>query len=536
MEKKPARNPSAFSKLGQIYVWLTILVVVVIASLVYYFYQLKPGSPQKELLPSPAATEKSLVRIGWVEVVGVFPATAPEAFSIAFNANIFEGLTVFRNGKVAPGLAISWSNPDKNTWRFKLRNGVTFHNGNKFVAEDVKYSIEQALASAKQPPEKQWPNVYQVANIESVIVLDPSTVEIKTKEPDPVLLPKLASVFIISKKQAEKEGFDKLVGTGPYKLKSFEKGSYTLEANQNYWGGMPKVKTAVYKPVPFDKMTEALLNGELDIASLISSADNKKLQQRGFSVKAFDLPVVFQLSFDLANNKTPYVDTPKNPFKDKKVRQVLLYGINIDEFIKNAVPDSEPASQFVTSGIFGFDPKITRPAYDLEKAKELLAEAGYPNGFSVTVDVPLTYQTDKEIVRQLNRLGIKAKARVLHEDEFMRRVTSGDFSLIANAWAAETLDLGDLLDGTLHTKTQIKGQANTAGYSNPEVDNLIDEASKTFDSKKRLDLLQKATKTALDDVVQIPLYMGKNFAAVRRGFDWTPHNFGLVYAYEIAGR
>jgi peptide/nickel transport system substrate-binding protein len=536
MEPASVQNSFLLKKIKSIYVGFVILVFILVGALLIY-YKLNAGPTEEETTAPPTGTEKALVKVGIpVEVTGIFPATAPEAFNMAFNANIFEGLTVFRQGKIVPGLATSWSSPDKNTWRFKLRSGVIFQNGNKLVAEDVKYSIEQAQASMALSQEKQWPTVPLVSNIASVTVVDQKTVEIKTTEPDPVLLSKLAWIFILSKGQAEKEGFDKLVGTGPYKLKAFEQGTYTLEANQNYWGGKPKVKEAVYKYVLPNEAAKALSDGSLDLTVLISSADNKGLEQKGFSIKSFDLPVVFQLTFDVARDKTPYVDASTNPFKDKRVRQAFLYGINIDEFIKNAVPDGKPASQLVTSGIFGYDQTIKRPAYDLEKAKKLLAEAGFQNGFNLTVDVGITYQTDQEIVRQLERLGIKAKANVLQEDQFSTKIGSGDFSLIANAWAADSLDIGDLLDGVMHTKTQTKGQGNAGGYSNPEVDKLIDDASKTFDPKKRLGLLQNATKAALEDVAIMPLYSTKNFSAVSSDFSWAPHNFGLIYAYEIVGR
>jgi ABC-type oligopeptide transport system substrate-binding subunit len=118
----------------------------------------------------------------------------------------------------------------------------------------------------------------------------------------------------------------------------------------------------------------------------------------------------------------------------------------------------------------------------------------------------------------------------------MDKIGTFDFTIIASAWTADTLDAGDVLDTVFHTKTQTKGQANVGGYSNPELDKLSDEASKTFDPKKRLVLLQKAFKVALDDLPILPLYSTENFATIRSGFAWTPHDFGLIYAYEITGR
>jgi len=524
VEPEPVQNSFLLKRIKAIYAWFVILVFIIVASLLVY-YKLNAAPTEPETPPLPAGTEKPLVKIGMpVEAFGIFPENYTESRSIAFNANIFEGLTIIRNGKVVTGLAVSWSNPDKYTWRFKLRGSVTFHNGNKFSAEDVKYSIEQAQAN-------DWPLPY-LSSVDKVVITDDATVELKTKEPDPVLLPKLATVFIISKQQAEKDGFKNLAGTGPYKLLKFEEKTYSLEANPNYWGGKPKIKQVIYKIISPEETAEALLSGGVDIANLTSSADNQKLSGQGFSVKSYNLPVVFFLTFDFTRDKTAYVDEPKNPFKDKGVRQALLYGINIDEFIKNAVTDGQPASQLVTSEIFGFDPKIKRPAYDLTKAKKLLTDSGYPNGFSLTVDVPASYQTDKEIVRQLERLGLKVDARILQTEEDYARTDSGDYSLMAAAWAAETLDTGEILNDLLHTK----GPFNIGGYSNAELDKLTDEASVTFDSKKRLALLQKATKVAVEDLAWLPLYTTKSFAAVRSGFNWTPHNFGLIYAYEIVGQ
>lgn len=528
MEDKAVQNSFSSSKVRPFYIFAVIFALAAAGGLLYYQTSLAPSKTTPT--SKPKAIEKPLAKIGIpTPILGIYPNTQPEAFTIAFNANIFEGLTVWRDGKVAPGLAISWSTPDKNTWQLKLRTGVMFHNGNKFTAEDVKYSIEQAQAN-------KWPIVGQVANIESVTLVDANTVEIRTVEPDPILLPKLTFAFVISKAQAENEGTDSLVGTGPYKISKFEKEEYSLEANPNYWGGQPLVKKVIYKLIPPDKTAQALLEGQIDIASLSSSADNTKLEQKGFKIKGYNLPVVFHLTFDFKRDKTPYVDAAKNPFKNKKVRQALLYGINIDELIKNAVLDGVPATQFVTSEIFGFNQDIKRPEYNLDKAKELLDSAGYPNGFSVTIDVPAPFQTDKELVRQLKRLGLKVEARVLQSEKDLAKVSSGDYSLLASAWQAETLDFGDVLVGVLHTQTKAKGQANVGGYSNQELDKLADDASSTFDPKSRLALLKKAAEVAMEDVAWVPLYSTKNFAAVKPGFDWTPHNFGLVYAYEVTGR
>ena len=349
-----------------IVILIVVLLIVVLAGA--GFFLLKNKGAEDTGPKVVTGLEVDSVTIGLVgPVTGVFPESAPEFHDVVFNNHIFEGLGRIENGQVRPALATSWSNPDNTTWRFTLRKGVKFHNGDSLTASDVKFSIDTAIA-------KEWPNDFNLSTVKSVEVVDDSTVDVKTIGSDPVLLNRLVFAFVVSEKQYKARGENPAVGTGPYQYKSLDKEGAILEANEGHYAGTPKVNKVVYKFFPADTkdsvLVEALKKSEVD---LISTDDQSLTKDLGgtLQVKSLEEPFVSLLVLDTTREKSPGVSVTPNPLSNKLVRQAINKAINVSNVAKEASLSAVPSSQYVTEAIFGYNPNITRPAPNIEEAKDL---------------------------------------------------------------------------------------------------------------------------------------------------------------------
>lgn len=514
MDQLPNQKTSFFRK-EAVFLIIVFIAAILLGILVLLRLNLKPealrGADYTNGLP------KEEVSIGvTAEISGLYPTFEFEQESVQANSNIYEGLTISRNGRVVPGLAQSWTNPDTLTWRIKLRDGVKFHSGDSLKASDVKYSIEEAKKN------ETWVSNFVAVRVDSVKVLDEKTVELKTKNPDPTLLHWMVLLFIISEDQVKQDGLEKAVGTGPYKLVSFNKKAVVLQANANYWAGAPKVKKLTYKQFDDDEaLTAALENGQINMAMLTSKNSNKRLKEKGFQV----------ISSRLSDINYIGVNTTKKPFVDVNVRKAVWLALNIPSLLENSNIAGEALSQFATPELIGYNPALPKPKQDLQEAKELLTEAGFPQGFSLTLDVPFPRKdVAEEIKKQLAQVGIKVKLNVMTDQEaFFTKVASGDFSAYTLGYAPDTLDSTDLLQTLLGTN-------NLQGYSNPDLDKLLDEAAKTFNPKERAEIMGTAHKKAVEDLPIIPLYTRVGFFVISDDIAFNPVPFGFIFGFEISGR
>jgi len=282
--------------------------------------------------------------------------------------------------KIVPHLVTSWKTIDDLTWEFKLRRDVKFHNGYPFTAKDVKFTIDRVLN-----PDQKSPQRPQHAAIKAVEIIDDYTFRIQTHKPYPILLERLTNLQMISEKYTREKGDTYValnpVGTGPYKFVSWKKGQeLALEANENYWKGTPSVKTLVWRTIPETTTQIAeLLAGGVDFIESVPPDQIDLINKSGVT-RIVEVPIlrVAFIWLDGMGRSGP------NPFQDKKVRQAINYAANIDGYIKHIMKGRAVRIATVASPLaFGYDPSITPYPYDPEKAKKLLAEAGYPNGFEV---------------------------------------------------------------------------------------------------------------------------------------------------------
>ena len=346
------------------------------------------------------------------------PHMHAENFTFAVVHNVFDHLVrrFVKSGQLVhePGLATSWTNVNPTTWEFKLRSGVKFHNGEDFNAEAVKFSIERVL-NPDQKARWRW----AFADIERVEVVDPLTVRIVTKVPFPTLITNLAFCMpIVPPKYVREKGDSQVatnpVGTGPFKFVRWRKDdALVLEANESYWRGSPKIKTLIFRPIP-DESTRvaALSTGEVDIARGVPPSLVKQI---------VDNPRTRVAKVPSALNIHVILDTLKEgPLRDKRVRQAINYGVDKEGIIKSILEGNGGAvGGPLTPVMFGFAVDVKPYPYDPERAKRLLAEAGFPQGISLTLNSPNgRYLKDKEvneaIAGQLSKIGVRTQVAV-HE-------------------------------------------------------------------------------------------------------------------------
>lgn len=445
------------------------------------------------------------------------------------------------NNQILPGLAAEWTNLDENTWQFKLRPDVKFNNGDPLTAEDVAFSIERA----RHVPGSVAPFTSYVRTVESVEVKDDQTFVITTNTPNPNLPLNLASVHIVSKKAVEgasTEDFNSgkaLVGTGPFKLVSFTPGAgFIAEENPNYWGEKPTWSKVDYRyTANASARTAALLSGGVDVIDKVSVSDLPTLEKDPkVSVFAYNglRLLTLQPSFNPEPNEfiTDNAGQPlaENPLLDVRVRQALSLAINreaiADRILQGAVT---VANQLMPEGSIGYNADIETIPFDVNKAKELLAEAGYPEGFNLTVHVPtdrypLAAETVQAVAQFWSRIGVTTQVEVVPWAVYSGTANKNEYAMSVIAWGNGTGEASYGMVSILATNNpeQGTGASNWGRYSSEKHDELLSQITSEFDDAKREELMREAAVVVTDEVGIIPLFHYKNIWAAKKGLVVKP--------------
>jgi peptide/nickel transport system substrate-binding protein len=452
--------------------------------------------------------------------------------------NVYDTL-LFRDRdlKIIPWLAESWKLVNPTTWEFKLRRDVKFHNGEEFDAEAVKFSLDRL-----RDPEMKNRQAGNFRLVSSVEIVDKHTVRIVTSKPFPTLENQLALRGAIMAPRHFK-GKDKAfadrhpVGTGAYKFVRWTKDEQIeLEANESWWGGAPKIKTLVFRPIPEHAVRVAALQaGEVDIAvnvppHLVTIIEKhpKLYVSKAPSVRTIFIPIYTQ-QFDASNKPTGPVE---GPTKDKRVRQAIIAAVNPDEIIKTvlegqAIRTATP----LTTKHFGFDRTIAPVKTDPERAKKLLAEAGFPSGIELILNSPDgRYLKDKEVSEavggQLTKAGLRTRVRTFEWTTYLNTMVyvhkAAPMYLIG--WGNTTWDA----DGTLGPLWR---SGNPLGnHLNTDFDGMLDEAQTAVDPKRRIELYARAQRLMLDDGAVLPLYQQMDLYGVSKRV-----NFQALSSEQIVG-
>lgn len=412
----------------------------------------------------------------------------------------------------SPELAESWS-VKGNEWTFKLRKNVSFHDGTPLTAKDVVYSYERIMkdkASALQAP--------NLTDIKEVKAADDHTVVIVTHRPKVALLGLLYNRVILSQKAAEKFG-DKMdeqaIGTGPYRYVSWQRGvNFTMRRNDKYWDKAPAIREIVWRPIKEDAARVAAIeSGQADIINQVPIHDVERLKRN----PRVRLEMVRGL-----RNLYIGLNPGHKPFDNKLVRQAFNYAVDQEAIIKHVHEDQVYGLKgLLGPQCLGYDADLKNYPYDPQKAKQLLAEAGHPEGVSVDFYTHSgRYQKDREtaqaIVSQMAKAGIKCNIKnpeyAIYETEFN-----------AGKYGMYMFGRGSITDPeAFYIRYFRSGRGKRLLYKNAEFDKLFDEQSETFDAAKREELLRQMGRILHDDCPVIPLYNTADVYAVRKDLVWKP--------------
>src|SRR5665213_11522 len=463
------------------------------------------------------------------------------------------GFLVERDDKLhlVPGLATEWKAIDPTTWEFKLRKGVKFHDGSDFTAADVVASIER-VPTVPRSPSSFTAYTKQIKKME---VVDPYTIRFHTATPYPLMPSDMTQVAIINKafRNASTEDFNSgkaAIGTGPYKLVSYVKGDrIELQRFDGYWGGKTPWEHVTMKLITQDAArVAALLSGDVQVIEAVPPTDVPRLKSdKRISMYRTVADRMIYLHLDSNRDVSPGITDKagnpmtKNPLKDPRVRKAMSKAINRQAIVSQVMEgEAVPAGQLVPDFLFGASKTLQVEKYDPAGAKKLLADAGYPDGFGITIASPNNrYVNDAKIAQavaqMLTRVGIATKVDAMPSGPYFSKASDLDFSLMLVGWSTGTGEASSSLKALIMTFDKDKGygNANRGRYSNPKVDLLTEEALQTVDDAKREAFLQRATELAIADTAIIPLHFQVALWATRDGIRYAPRTDENTLAWKF---
>jgi peptide/nickel transport system substrate-binding protein len=504
----------------------------------------------------PSASARTLTM-----AVAAEPSSMDPLFSRTQNnqqvENIFEHLIARdENLQIQPSLAVAWRVVDPTTWEFKLRPNVRFHDGTPFTARDVVYSVKRASSVPNSPA----PFSGAVANIASIDVLDPLTLRIHTKTPAPGFLEQIGMLFIVSQHAAEGHQSNQYVspsvavGTGPYKLERWVPGDYLeLVRNDDYWGPKPPFDTVTIRFVANDAARmSALLSGSVDLIDNVPPVNVPRLK-RDPAVTLYSGPSarLIYLALDTSRQQSPFVTGPdgeplrSNPLRDLRVRQAISKMIDrsaITHYLLNGA--GVPAGQIVPQGMGGYSPALPADTYDLAGAKTLLAQAGYPKGFTLTIHSSNDrFSSDGDVAQAVGQMLARGGIRIANVVTQPYNVYAGaaakqSYSAFIFSFGNTTSDSTIALSNVMATYSRNAGTGafNRARYSNPALDHALAAASASFDPVQRERLLEQAAEAGFRDLGIVPLYFPENFWATRNGVTFHPNKAEYTTAIYVGIR
>ncbi len=436
--------------------------------------------------------------------------------SRARTLNLYEALVkTDRNLQIQPGLAVSWGRINETTWEFNLRPNVLFHDMSKFDADDVIASFNRAL---KYDGSELKGLLNTIDRIEKV---DDLTVRFYTTKPDPILVNRIASVLIFS---SETTDFEKPVGTAPYKLSAQEDNEIALERFDDYWGKLPFYKYVFLQTIEnkFSRI-DAIKNDEIQILANVPPTFADELEDQN-SVNIISLPSL-EVNFLIFNFNSEF-------FKDKRIREALSMAFDKEAFVEFSNGYAIPSNQFVSNGIFGYNPDITKKTQDIEKAKELVRDFDPFKRPSISIDMVKGAEGIGEFIKtQLNDIGISSNINYLPFELLREKIFKKESEIYLLAWRSELGDASGFLENVVYSE----GDFNGGEFTSKKVDQLIDLSLKNLDQEKRLEQLQEIMKIITDEeIIGVPLFETETIYGIRVGIHFHPRLDGYILASEVS--
>jgi peptide/nickel transport system substrate-binding protein len=472
------------------------------------------------------------------------PYARQETFLLLFDQSMYEPL-IRRNRemKLEPGLATEWKRTAPDVWRFTLRQGVKFHDGTPFSADDVVFSYDRATHPGSNL-------AGPLATVQEVKKIDDFTVDIVTDGPDPILPYNLPTIAIMSKKWCEEHNTARAAdltrneesyatrnanGTGPFMLKERQPDVKTvLVRNPNWWGLKDEpidIDEAVFSRIEnASTRVAALLSGELDMVYTVPPQDTDRIAKTA-GMKVWQTPELRTIFLGMDQSRDELLESNikgRNPFKDRRVRQAFYEAIDEEAIAAKVMRGfAHPTALMVGPGVNGYDPALDkRYPHDPAAAKKLLAEAGYPDGFEVGFDCPNDRYVGDEaicqaVVAMLARIGVKVNLLAQTRAKYFGKILGPQYntSFYMLGWTPGTYDTLDALKALGQTRGGKDGGFNVEGYSNPQLDELNKKIQVELDSEKRNEQIGAALQLLKEDFAYIPLHQQVVVWATRANVD-----------------
>lgn len=488
------------------------------------------------------------------DALAMDPHSLNESLQLTVVGNVFEPLvTRDRAYKLAPALATDWKQTSPTVWRFNLRKGVVFHDGTPFTADDVIFSYERAKGDGSDM--KSY-----VGQIKEIKKIDDHAVDFVLTAPFPILPELFTQWMMMSKKWCEtnqavkpvdrRKGIENAAsfranGTGPYRLRERQPGvRTTFSRSGNYWGKIDgNVDEVIFTPIGNDATrVAALLSGEIDVMEPVPVQDVERVKGNA-KLKVMqgpELRVIF-LGMDQKRDELLFSNVKgKNPFKDKRVRQAFYQAIDIEGIKKTVMRGaSTPMALLLPPQVNGYAPDLgTRLPFDVDAAKKLMVDAGYPAGFEVKMNCPNDrYVNDERICQavaaNLSRIGVKINLEAETKGTYFPKILSRNTSFYMLGWVASTVDVHNVLYPIMSSPGEGgRGQFNLGAYSNAKVDELTQKIGSETDMKKRNEMIHEALKIHQDEIGHLPLHQQALNWGMKKTIDLVqwPDN-GMAWKY-----
>ncbi|WP_417824019.1 ABC transporter substrate-binding protein [Thalassospira lucentensis] len=497
------------------------------------------------------AQEDTTLSIGMAAVItSLDPHEDSNSPNNATSRHIYDSL-IDRGGSAEnkPQLATSWEVLDSTHWRFTLREGVKFHDGSTFGSEDVVAS----LLRARDKESKAFASYTR--NIAKVTADGPNAVIVNTSVADPMILNSLSRIRIISSDYAnagiaEFENGKAATGTGPFKFASYTPGDrIELDRNDDYFAGPSEWSHVTIRMVPDNGgRLASLLAGDLDLIEALPAEGVDRVESSdGMHIIRGQSTRLVYLGMDVARDQTPFITAKDgsaldaNPLKDERVRKALLMAINRDAIVDRVMrKNGTVADQFVAKGFFGHSEEVGKVAYDPEGARKLLADAGYPDGFAMTIHGPSgRYVNDSEVLQaagqMFSRIGIDTKVEVLPWSVYSNKYSDGEYSLFLGSWGVNTGEVSNPALAIVAGRDAEKGTGryNGSGIDIPEVNALLDEATSTLEESAREPLLKEVSKLVFNDNWLLPMHYENVVMGAKSNISYKPRGDKYTLAYEV---
>jgi peptide/nickel transport system substrate-binding protein len=486
-------------------------------------------------MPGPAAArDLSMARVA--EHAAIDPHFNNAGNDASTMRNIYDSLLDFDlNQAIGPSLAASWRVLDPLTWEIRLRPDVRFHDGTPFTAEDVAFTLTRAKDVPNSP--SSWAR--NLGDIATLAVVDPLTLRVTSRVPTPLLLEQIGQVYIVSRRSAEGASTADYnagraaIGTGPMRFVSWQPGDQLRLARfDDHWRGPSAFERVTVRFITYPAARlSALLSGAVDIIDGVPAGDVARLErERGIRVSSVVTPRMAYMAMDSARDVSPFVTDAegrpldRNPLRDRRVRLALSKLINRDALINTLLSGAGvPAGQVVPEGQGGYDPGLVATGFDPAGARALLAEAGWPNGFGLTLHSSNNrFPQDAAMAQAIGQMFARGGIRVngvttLPFNVYIAQATEQRFSAFLFAYNSASPHSADGLRGLLATRDLPRGMGgvNRGRYSNAAFDGILASALEVFDEAERNRLLVEATRIAMADVGIIPLLFQKSYWASR---------------------